>query len=146
MKAQLSMPQLKDLTYHPNDFTLIAAPTAEIRGVVEDAKTGKPIVGATIKSQSRHGEAIWGQDFVRTVTDEQGRYRLTGMPIGKDNRIAIVPPDSKVAYLATSRKAPLTSPDSPLKLDIKLHTGVWLEGRVTDKQSGEIDGRRPTLC
>ena len=137
LKAQLSMPQLKDLTYHPNDFTLIAAPTAEIRGVVEDAKTGKPIVGATIKSQSRHGEAIWGQDFVRTVTDEQGRYRLTGMPIGKDNRIAIVPPDSKVAYLATSRKAPLTSPDSPLKLDIKLHTGVWLEGRVTDKQSGE---------
>ena len=125
--------------YYSNEFTYIAAPTAEISGTVRDQQTSKPIAGATIKSQSRHGEARsgWGQDFVRTVTDNEGHFRLNGMPIGEDNRIAVLPPAGDIAYLSVGFDTPLSSPNSALKLDIELNRGVWLEGVAIDKRSGE---------
>ncbi|MEM9660571.1 MAG: carboxypeptidase regulatory-like domain-containing protein, partial [Planctomycetota bacterium] len=87
-------PDLGRYTYHPATFTHVAGPTAVIAGVVRDSETDAPLAGVTVKSQSRHGEPIsgWGQDFVRAVTDGEGRYQLVGMPIGSDNRIAAIAP------------------------------------------------------
>jgi beta-lactamase regulating signal transducer with metallopeptidase domain/protocatechuate 3,4-dioxygenase beta subunit/5-hydroxyisourate hydrolase-like protein (transthyretin family) len=125
-------------TYHPAEFTHVAGPSVPIIGVVRETDSGKPLAGITVKSQSRHGEPIngWGQDFVRAVTDAQGRYQLNGMPIGEDNRIAAIAPE-EAPYLSTSHEAP-TSADRDLHtVDFDLQRGVWVEGRVTDKQSGE---------
>ena len=132
-------PSLGTYVYHPAEFVHVAGPSAPITGQVRDANSKRPLAGVTIKSQKRHGHRIngLGQDFVRTVSDHQGRYTLEGMPIGEDNRIAAIAPDGEVAYLAMTEKCATASPDRPLQLDFNLESGVWLEGRITDKASGQ---------
>src|SRR5690606_28345274 len=97
-------PEHGHYVYHPAELTHVAGPSKPIVGRVRDETTGAPLAGITIKSQKRHGYRLsgWGQDFVRTVTDDQGRYRLDGMPIGSDNRIAAIAPEDR-AYLSTSQ-------------------------------------------
>ena len=98
-------PDLGDYTYHPAEFTHVAGPSVPIEGVVRDAATKQPLAGVTVKSQARHGELIngWGQDFVRAVTDAEGRYRLAGLPIGDGNRIAAIAPAQTSRISRTSR-------------------------------------------
>ena len=138
LKQSKRSPDLGDYTYYANEFAYIAGPSTAITGIVRDQETKSPLAGVTIKSQSRHGEAIsgWGQDFVRAVTDAKGRFVLNGMPIGEDNRIAAIPPLNETAYLPASRRAQTFSPDEPLDLELELPRGVWVAGRVTDKSSG----------
>ena len=71
------------------------------------------------------------------MTDEEGRYRLEGMPIGADNRIAAIAPMGDVAYFSMSQRASTTSQEHPLEVDFDLISGVWIEGRITDKQTGK---------
>jgi beta-lactamase regulating signal transducer with metallopeptidase domain len=132
-------PDLGSYVYHPAELTLIAGPSTAITGVVRDAMTQAALAGVTVKSQSRHGEPIsgWGQDFVRAVTDEQGRYRLEGMPIGSDNRIAAIAPPGDIPYLSTSKRAATTSQSGPIEIDFELPRAVWIEGRITDKQTAK---------
>ena len=109
-----------------------------------DAETKTPLAGITVKSQSRHGEQIsgWGQDFVRAVTDDQGRYRLEGMPVGSDNRIAAIAPMGDVPYFSMKQRAETSSQKDPPAIDFELRSSVWIEGRITDKQSGKgLPGR-----
>jgi hypothetical protein len=88
---------------------------------VRDAQTKAPLAGVTVKSQSRHGEPIsgWGQNFVRAVTDEQGRY----------------PPDG-VAYLA--RRTPFSETirweagDRVKEVNMALPRGVLVRGKVVE--------------
>ncbi len=51
-----------------------AGVSGKISGVVEDTKTGEPVVGATVR--------VLGQDLV-TTTDEDGDYFMIGVPVGK---------------------------------------------------------------
>ena len=132
-------PDLGSHTYHDCEFTYLAGPSAAITGSVIDKETKKPLAGVTVKSQSRHGEAIngWGQDFVRAITNQDGKFALNGMPIGKDNRIAIMAPDGEAPFLSASRRASTSSPDEPVSIDAELVRGVWVSGRATNKQTGK---------
>jgi beta-lactamase regulating signal transducer with metallopeptidase domain/protocatechuate 3,4-dioxygenase beta subunit len=137
LQRERRSPDLGDYTYYPAEFTLVAGPSVPIEGIVRDAKTKRPLAGVTVKSQARHGELIngWGQDFVRAVTDDEGRYRLLGMPIGDGNRIAAIAPTDEPYFSVSAKAATRTDQDS-LNLDFDLPRGVWIEGRVTDKQTG----------
>ncbi|WP_145112616.1 carboxypeptidase regulatory-like domain-containing protein [Botrimarina mediterranea] len=134
-----SRPDARRLTYYPAEFSYVVGPSTPISGVVRDEETKQPLAGVTIKSQKRHGNELngWGADFVRTVTDQQGRYTLNGMPIGADNRIAAIAPEGDIAYFSSARLANTESVDSPLEVDFELHRGIWLEGRITDKRTGD---------
>ncbi|WP_425398743.1 M56 family metallopeptidase [Aeoliella sp.] len=137
-------PDLGTYTYYPAEFTVVAGPSTPITGVVRDSQTGETIGGVTVKSQKRNGEMIsgWGQDFVRAVTDEQGRYRLEGMPIGSDNRIAAIAPEGDVPYFSQSKQSETTADEESVEIDFDLVRGVWLAGQITDRQSGEgVSGR-----
>ena len=143
MRERLS-PELGSYIYYPSEFTFVAGPSVAITGVVRNAATKTPLSNVTVKSQKRHGEPIhgWGQDFVRAVTDEQGRFRLEGMPIGTDNRIAAIAPLGDVAYFSMSKRAATTGQDHPLEVDFELRSGVWVEGRITDTRTGKgLSGR-----
>ncbi|WP_010587715.1 M56 family metallopeptidase [Schlesneria paludicola] len=124
--------------YHPSQLIHVAGPSQPIVGTIVDKISKQPIPGAVVLSQKRHGHPIngWGQDFVRTVADSEGRFRLEGMPIGADNRIGVISPSDR-AYLSTSKQTKTTASADPLKVDFELQPGVWITGRVTDKQSGE---------
>lgn len=132
-------PELGKHRYYPAEFLFVAGPSAPIVGVVRDETTKEPLAGVTVKSQRRHGQLLngWGQDFVRAVSNEKGEYRLEGMPIGSDNRIAAIAPTSEIPYFSKILPAP-TEPGGPRKLlDFELRRGVWVEIDVTDKTTGK---------
>lgn len=135
---QWSQPGSTRFTYHPSKFIHVAGPSQPIVGVVSDKDSGAPIVGATILSQKRHGHPITGagEDFIRTVTDSEGKYRLEGMPIGNDNRIGVIPPRDR-AYLSDSKSAKTTSDAKPMTIDFKLQPAIWVTGRITDRHTGQ---------
>src|SRR5690606_3903009 len=120
------------VTYHPAEFTCVVGPSVPITGVVRNADTGEPLAGVTVKS---HGISGWLPDFVRAVTDARGRYRLEGMPIAADNTIVALALGDE-PYLTLRKQAPTQSDQDELEVDFDLPMGVWLEGSVTDKQTG----------
>jgi hypothetical protein len=58
---------------------LVATPGAIIEGVVTDAESGKPVVGATIGSYGPHRPQSSG-GVINTTTDAKGRYSLRVAP------------------------------------------------------------------
>ena len=131
--------------YLPAELNHVARPSIAITGMVRDASTQAPLAGVTVTSQSRHGakSSGWGEDFIRTVTDDEGRFRLEGMPIGSDNSIAAIAPSGDIPYLSVRRRAATSADGDVPEIDFKLHRGVWIEGRVVDEPTG--DGVRGTL-
>ena len=77
-----------------------------------------------------------GFDIVRTTTDAQGRYRLTGMPKGEGNQIMAVP-GSDQPYLLAHKDVPDSPGLDPVTVDFELKRGIWIEGKITDKVTGK---------
>ncbi|HEV3255969.1 MAG TPA: sigma-70 family RNA polymerase sigma factor [Gemmataceae bacterium] len=123
-------------TYYGANFRYVAAPTKPIIGVVRDRDTKKPLAGITIQSYKLANNPIHGMDIVQTTTDSQGRYRLTGMPKGEDNKIMVVPPDD-LPYVAIHAGVPDSPGLTPVTVDFKLKRGVWIAGKMTDKVTGK---------
>lgn len=135
-------PDLGKWTYYPSHFEHICGPSIPVTGVVRDKASGKPLEGVTLKSQTIHGERISGSgsDFIRAVTDKDGRYRLTGLPIGSDNRIAAIVTDGEIGYPSQSQRADTSIAAGDLQereVSFDMTPGVWLSGRITDADTGK---------
>ena len=124
------------MTYYGASFKHAAGPTKPIIGVVRDKDTKKPLAGATIQSYKLASSPMHGIDFIKTTTDEHGRYRLNGMPKGEGNKIMVVPPDDQ-PYLLTQTEVSDSPGLDPVTVDFELKHGVWIEGKVTDKVTGK---------
>jgi beta-lactamase regulating signal transducer with metallopeptidase domain len=117
------------------EFTVTAKPSRPIVGVVRDAKTKKPLAGVSVESDKLADYPFVNHRVLKTTTDAEGRYRLIGMPKGKDNRLMILPNDDQ-PYLMREVKVPDTEGLGPITVDVDLHRGVWITGRVTEKTTG----------
>jgi RNA polymerase sigma factor (sigma-70 family) len=138
-KPEYNDPRRVTLYYGAN-FRHVAAPTKPINGVVRDKDTKKPLAGFSIRSYKLANNPLHfmdGQEIVQTTTDAQGRYRLTGMPKGKDNKIKLVPPRD-LPYLATVVDVHDNPGLGPVTVDFELKRGVWIEGQITDKVTGKL--------
>jgi RNA polymerase sigma factor (sigma-70 family) len=122
-------------TYYGATFRHVAAPTKPITGVVRDRDTKRPLAGVTIKSYKLANNPVPGIDLIETTSDEQGRYRLTGMPKGLDNKILLVPRGDQ-PYLTVHADVPGSPGFDPVTVDFDLKRGVWIEGKVTDGAKG----------
>jgi hypothetical protein len=138
------------ITIYGATFEHVAGPARAIEGVVRDADTGKPVTGVIISGRpSLHGEFVYNVD---TITDSQGRYRLVGLPLGRERDLRTfppwwghvfarpdrgtqpqAPPDPMLPYVPA--RVPIGHPpgSSPIHLDIHLKRGVWIAGRILDK-------------
>lgn len=127
----------ENIVYHPCDFTHIAGPSVPVTGVVRDAKTGQPLSGVKLRSYHLTGRRVVHQSegLVQTVTDDQGRYRLEGLPLGNNEVIFLPPPDQP--YLLYQFKTELKAGSPTFQRDVGLVRGVWAEGRAFDKSTGE---------
>ena len=123
-------------TIYGADFTYTAAPSRPIEGVVKDAKTGQPLADAEIRSYRFAGSDFVGTMNLKTKTDAQGRFRLTGMPKGKGNVLIVVPNDEQ-PYFMQEVKVPDPPGAGPLSLEVALQRGIWIEGKVTEKATGK---------
>ena len=112
-----------------------AAPSQPLEGVVRDAKTDTPIAGVPNPPERLSGIRSYMGDILTTDADEQGRYRLEGMPKGEGNRVLAIPTDQP--YFMQEFAVPGGAGSEPVKFDLRLRRGMWVEGRVTDKSTGE---------
>jgi hypothetical protein len=126
----------RHLVYHGPTFEHAAAPTRPIAGVVRDRDTGKPLAGVTVRARfpSYMGDSD-PEGYLRATTDSQGRYRLVGLSRQGGQRLQIVPGPGQ-PYLGATRKSPAGSGLDPVTMDFTLKRGVWVRGRVTDKETG----------
>jgi RNA polymerase sigma factor (sigma-70 family) len=126
------------LTYYGANFRYPAAPTKPIVGVVHDADTKKPLVGVTVRSHKfADVKNLFGDErVVQTTTDKDGRYRLVGMPCGEGNGIVVVPGRDH-PYLLSARSVLNSAGLEPVAVDFALKRGIWIEGKITDKVTGQ---------
>jgi beta-lactamase regulating signal transducer with metallopeptidase domain/protocatechuate 3,4-dioxygenase beta subunit len=123
-------------TVYGADFTYTSNPGRLIEGVVRDARTKRPMAGVSV-----HSWRFAGSDFVdtrqlKTVSDANGRFRLVGMPKGKGNIVIAVPNDDQPYFM---REASVGDPPGigPVPVEIELHRGVMITGKITDKATGK---------
>ncbi|MEX0679502.1 MAG: hypothetical protein WD063_20680 [Pirellulales bacterium] len=130
-------PDFGKFTFYGAKLDLVAAPSRDVVGVVNDKDTGQPLAGATIEAEVLAGEPVsgWTNAYVRTATDARGRYRLSGLPIG-ENRIMALPPPSE-PHMPSRSPAVTSLNEESITVDFELKRGVWIRGRVTDGASGE---------
>ncbi|MFI5456242.1 MAG: M56 family metallopeptidase [Isosphaerales bacterium] len=122
--------------YYGANFTHAAAPTKPVIGVVKDRDTGKPLAGVRIASDKTAEFPVHGFNGIEATTDQDGRYRLVGLPKGHGNHVVAIPAKGQ-PYLAAGITIADTEGLDPVILDIGLKRGIVIEGRVTDKQTGE---------
>jgi hypothetical protein len=122
--------------YYGTTFTHAAAPTKPVTGVVKDKETGKPLAGVRIASDRTAEFPVYGFNGIEATTDEHGRYRLVGLPKGHGNQFIAIPAKGQT-YLAARVEVPDSPGLDPVSLDIGLKRGIVIEGRVTDKTTGE---------
>ena len=122
-------------TFYAAALDLSAAPSRPIEGVVRDSDSGLPIAGATIRSYRFADYEVGNYPLVRTKTDAQGRFRITGMPLGAGNEIVILPPDGQ-PFLPSWQKLPELRVSGPLHVDFNLKRGILAQGKLTDSVTG----------
>ncbi len=123
-------------TYYGSNFQHAAAPCKPIVGVVRDRDTQEPLAGITIRSSTRATRPNYIDDLIQTATDADGRFRLTGMPRGKGNRIMALPADDQ-PYPCITQEVPDTPGLDPVTAALELRRGIWIEGKITDKVTGK---------
>ncbi len=131
-------PKGESITFYGDAFDLLALPSRAIVGVVRAKDSGKPLAGVTIESaivlESTRGK-VFRPGFLRTTTDNEGRYRLLGIAKGDGNVIVATIDDRP--YLADVREVEDRPGLGPVTVDFALPRGVWVEGRVTEKGTGK---------
>ncbi len=118
------------------DFTYTAAPGRPVEGIVRDAKTGQPLAGANVRSEHFAGAVMHGIRDLKTTTDGQGRFRLVGFPKGRGNKVLVAPNDDQ-PYFLKDYEVPDPPGIAPVPVEIGLDKGIWIEGKVTDQETGK---------
>jgi protocatechuate 3,4-dioxygenase beta subunit len=126
--------QVEFLVY-PATFQHPVSPPRPLLGSVREARTGKPIAGATIDVGLR--------PLVKARTKADGTFRLDSLPgllfhPGGPGEFAVTvvgPADQPyLPALKSVRRGPRRE---PLRADFTLPRGLWAEGKLTDKRTGK---------
>jgi hypothetical protein len=123
-------------TYQGADFALTLAPSRPYEGFVRDRDTGRGVPEVSIESFRLADNALSNYRLVKARTDQNGHFRLEGMPIGAGNEVVLMPPEDET-YLASHQKLRSEPGLSPIAVDFVLKRGVWARGKVTNKSDGK---------
>jgi RNA polymerase sigma factor (sigma-70 family) len=128
------VPDRDQLRYYGAHFEHVSPPCRPVSGVVRDRATGKPIAGAVVRAEETVGNPFY---VVQTITDSDGRYRLTGLGKGREGQavsVLALGPDNR-PYLGMKKHTGGAGLE-PATLDFPLKKGLWVEGQVTDRATG----------
>ena len=93
------------LTYNGSPLSYAAEPSQPIEGTVRDSQTHAPLAGVQVLSNRFAGSNWVGVYKARAMSDDQGHFRLDGMPKGEGNQILVIPTDDQ-PYLMQLFKVP----------------------------------------
>ncbi len=133
----LDEPGLQDPTYYGASPTIVAEPGRPIEGVVTDADTKAPIPGAIVAAMQLSGSIMSIEGLITATSDAEGRYRLIGMPKGDAHVLSVYPRLDQPYFVTDFLKVQAGPGIAPVRFDIALHPGVFIDGRVTDAKSGQ---------
>jgi beta-lactamase regulating signal transducer with metallopeptidase domain len=121
--------------YYGATFEYQAQPTQAIIGTIRDAESGEPLSGAAVYSYSMAGSNVLSCGTIKATSNQLGRYRLTGMPLGKGNSLLAVPTDDQ-PYFLTEKDVPELQGGDPVTVDFELKRGIMIRGLVADQVTG----------
>jgi RNA polymerase sigma factor (sigma-70 family) len=113
-------------------FEHLMGPTKPITGIVRDRATGKPLADVWINGNI---PSAWWENYVRTKTDKEGRYRLIGLPKANSYRLSAW--GLQQNYLQVGKEVRGSEGLAPIALDFELVRGVRVSGKITDKGTGK---------
>lgn len=129
-------------TFYGARFEYVIGPSADVEGVVRDAVTKRPLVGALVTTDRVKSGAelhIAGNErqsypdwFITTVTDSAGRYRLEGLSPLERPDIKVFPPENEPYLVTGDIEVPKGTGLQPVTIDVELRKGVWATGQVYD--------------
>lgn len=117
-------------TLYGPEPTIVVEPERIVEGVVKDLVTGKPLAGAEVRPNFETDRSRW------TVTDENGKFRLEGLPNDKKYTIEVSARPGG-GYLNRTVELQAPSGTSPMTVNVEMARGVVLSGRVVDRQTGK---------
>ena len=124
-------------TWYGNDFSHVSGATQPVEGRVTDRDTGKPIEGVRLIANMLSGSnfnSMLDHGFINATTDRDGRYRLEGLPVGRNEFVVL--PELESGYVRVAQSAKISASSEPLTKDIKIRRGVILTGRAVDLTTG----------
>ena len=137
-------PEFGSITYYGASPRITVSPGRVVEGVVRDAETGEALPKALITSEKLADSDVWNNAQLRATADADGRYRLTGLPLGAGNLVNVWP-QQKQLYPPAQVEVPNAPGTGPIPLDIQLPRGVMIVGRLTDAQTGQPLRSSPSL-
>jgi protocatechuate 3,4-dioxygenase beta subunit len=117
------------LLYGPS-LDYVASPGRSIEGFVRESGSSKLVAGTHLMIGAGVDNVIGG------ISDSQGRYQLTGLPVNKEYFIQASPPTDG-PWLPRSIRIPPPEGFQPMKSDIELARGAVLTGQVIDNSAGK---------
>jgi beta-lactamase regulating signal transducer with metallopeptidase domain/protocatechuate 3,4-dioxygenase beta subunit len=125
----------RDDIFYPCEFTRVLGPSTPVEGRIVDAASKQPIAGVLVRPRADDPPNRWLPDqYLSARTNADGRYRLEGLPIGR-NVLEIVPPgDSPFIpqfFLFPTRFSPV-----PAIANVTLAHGTRVRGRAIDARTG----------
>jgi beta-lactamase regulating signal transducer with metallopeptidase domain len=122
--------------FYPADFTHVAAASQPVEGVVTDLKTGKPVAGVFLRGERTATNDVGGNSgFISAKTDPQGRYRLEGFPLGKNQFVVL--PSARSGYLSAGVEVETRGGAAAMVRDVALSPAVRVRGVVREEASGK---------
>lgn len=115
---------------HGATFEHVAGPAKPIRGVIRDAKTGKPVVGLRVNAQPELEDGPGAGAFAET--DAEGRFEITGLPKAKSYHLNA----GGAPYIGYHRTLEDTPGLEPITVDFEVERALALRVHVTDKSTG----------
>ncbi len=106
-------------------FEWLASPCKPIVGTVRDKRTGKPLAGITVGA----AQSL----YIKTKTDNEGRYRILGAAKSKEYDIVA----GEMPYFSSEHHVADTPGLEPITVDFELKRGIIIRGRVTEATTGK---------
>ena len=110
-------------------YTAFAQSTQTVRGTITDAASKSPMIGATVV-------VVGSNPIIGTVTDENGRFRLTGVPIGRISLKATL-----VGYEDFFAKDIVVNTGKEVVLDVTMTESLTSLNEVTVTYSRQEDAK-----
>lgn len=130
--------------YYGTSFSHVLGPAIPVTGTVTEYQSGKPIADAVVyverlftgQGMADSNPLRMRTQFMRTTTDEKGRYALHGLPPGGEHVIEVVPPKTE-PWLISSNSISLRVDENERHFDVQVFRGIWIEGEFTDGKTDE---------